>query len=174
MKKNKKNSLFLFATLGIVAALTGGTALVLQAISANGTVQYEDDTKLLIGVPKSCEGDPVKLTITARSVNGVETIDLQSTDLKPMKGQDASAVFYDYGSSPAIETKGQSIGYWLADSNNSITVRTTAKSAIASAEVDIPSAGIWFVNVAETDGAKPDVQHAKWYSQKIGFGGDRK
>ena len=104
-------------------------------------------------------GDFVKLTITAKGSNGTKTATLSSKDLPKLNGQDERARYFDYASEPVVGLKGQSIGYWLDDGGNGITVTTTWSDVIESADV------------AKEAGQKPNVKYAAYYSQKIEYGG---
>ena len=172
MAKSKSKGIYLLATFGILAGVMGIGLGVIAAIRANSeTVKYADDTKLYIGVPYSQEEQPVTLTITAKGNNGVKTATLKSTDLPKLEGQDERARFYDYASDPVVDLKGQSIGYWLAEGENTITVSTTWADIIESADVSITKAGIWFIDVAKEAGKRPSVKYAAYYSEKVVYGG---
>lgn len=172
MAKHKSKGIYLLATFGILAGIVGVGLGVIAAVRANSkTVSYVDDTKLFIGVPYMQNEEPVTLTITAKGSNGVKTATLSSADLPKLSGQDEKARFYDYASDPVVDTKGQSIGYWLADGNNTITVSTIWSNVIESADVSITKAGIWFIDVAKEAGQRPNVKYAAYYSEKIVYGG---
>lgn len=173
MAKNKSKGIYLLATFGILAGVVGIGLGIIAAVRANSsTVKYADDTKLYIGVPYMQEDKPVTLTITAKGNNGVKTTTLRSTDLPKLAGQDERARFFDYAAEPVVDLKGQSVGYWLADGNNTITVSTTWADVIESADVSITKAGIWFVDVAKEAGQKPSVRYAAYYSEKVVYGGN--
>lgn len=173
MAKAKSKGIYLLATFGILAGVVGIGLGVIAAVRANSnTVKYADDSKLFIGIPYMQEDQPVTLTITAKGNNGVKTATLRSTNLAKLSGQDERARFYDYASDPVVDLKGQSVGYWLADGNNTITVSTTWADVIESADVSITKAGIWFVDVAKEAGQKPSVKYAAYYSEKIVYGGN--
>lgn len=172
MPKRKSKGLYLLATFGILTAVVGVGLGVIASLRANSkTVTYADDTKLFIGVPYMQNGDFVKLTITAKGSNGTKTATLSSKDLPKLSGQDERARYFDYASEPVVGLKGQSIGYWLDDGGNGITVTTTWSDVIESADVAITKPGIWFIDVAKEAGQKPNVKYAAYYSQKIEYGG---
>ncbi len=172
MPKSKSKGIYLLATFGILASIVGVGLGVLAAVRANSkVVTYVDDSKLFIGVPATQNGNPVTLTITAKGNNGAKTMTVSSADLPKLDGQDEKARFYDYAEDPVVDLKGQTIGYWLADGENTITVSTTWDDVIESADVSINKAGIWFIDVAEEAGEKPQVRYAAYYGQKYEYGG---
>jgi len=163
----KKNRLIpFFATAGLLLGGLGiAIAITASLRSFDNTELVRDDTKLYLGVPLKCGSMPVTLKVTARSANVTETKEFSSVDLDVLDGQPRKAVFLDYAGNPVVDLNGKSVGYWLDDPQNKITVTVTAKDVVESAEVEIDKAGIWFVDAPESPGAKPTVKYASYYKE---------
>ena len=124
-----------------------------------------DQSVLYIGIPKSQDNKPVSLHVSVVSNSGVAYKDYSSEDLKPLKGQDEDIVFLEYTIDPLVPLNNKDIGYWLAESGNSIKVQTECLELIMSDYINIDKAGIWFVNVAPKDGETPDFSHSYVYKK---------
>ncbi len=174
MPKSNSKGIYLLATFGILTGVVGVGLGVIAAVRATGEkVTALDDTKLYIGIPYEANGEPVYLTISATGTNGSDSVTVSSKDLPKLSGQDASLRFYDYAEDPVVDLKGQSVGYWLENGKNTITVSTTWSEIIESADVEINKAGIWFVDVAEEAGERPNVLYAAYYVESIQYGGNK-
>ena len=124
-----------------------------------------DQSVLYIGIPKSQDNKPVSLHLSVDSKSGVAYKEYSSADLKPLNGQDEDIVFLEYTADPLIPLNNKDIGYWLAESGNSIKVQTECLELILSDYINIDKAGIWFVNVAPKDGETPDFSHSYVYKK---------
>ena len=122
-----------------------------------------DNSKLYIGIPKQQENRNVELIIDVSSKNGVNRKVFNSDELYELDGQSDKLVFYDYSSEPLVDTNSLTIGDWLLDEENVIQVKSVALDLIESAPIQIDKPGIWFINVANEDGAKPEVSHSYCY-----------
>ena len=173
MSRKKKSSGNGFIAIGLIVGCLGIGFAVWATFGQSLKVEtVVDDSKLFIGIPVESGGMPVELTIVAKSANGVQTKTYNSDELEPLDGESKKAVFLDYAAKPVIDPGKLTVGYWLADPNNTITVTTTAKEVITSAEVAIDDSGIWFVDVASKPGDKPTVQHANYFKE-VYKGGNR-
>lgn len=158
---NKKLLLLPVAALGILA-VAGSSLALYKAFNKTYVV---DESKLYIGIPKE-QGDlPVYLTLNATSYQGVSSVELCSDNLSGLKGQPESMVFYDYASDPLLSLGEKDIGEWLADDENSLKASTRCLGIITSEYVDINESGVWFINVAPSDGETPSTSHANCYKE---------
>ena len=124
-----------------------------------------DQSVLYIGIPKSQDNKPVSLHVSVVSNSGVAYKEYSSEDLKSLKGQDEDIVFLEYTADPLIPLNNKDIGYWLAESGNSIKVQTECLELIMSDYINVDKAGIWFINVAPKDGEIPDFSHSYVYKK---------
>jgi hypothetical protein len=163
--KKSKVPLIVLLCAGSLALLGAGTTLAIRGYRDAHSNKAIDESKLYIGIPALQESKPVDLVLSVTSTNGVQSKTYSSSDLKPLKGQDTDIAFLDYAAEPLISTNGATIGAWLADKANSITVNTVALGLITSASVSIDKSGVWFVNVASEDGGKPAVSQSYCYTE---------
>ena len=145
----------------VIGLLIGGGAF-LYGYSKNKE-PVVDQSSLYIGIPKEQDGMPTTLLLTVKSSSGVATKTYSSEDLSPLKGQDKNIVFLNYTADPLIPLGNTDIGYWLKEEKNSIQVQTECLEFICSDYVNIDKAGVWFINVANKDGAKPEYSHSDIY-----------
>ena len=132
--------------------------------NSNDAEKKVDQSVLYIGIPKSQDNKPVKLHVSVDSNSGVAYKEYSSEGLKPLSGQDEDIVFLEYTIDPLIPMN-KDVGYWLAESGNSIKVQTECLELIMSDYINIDKAGIWFVNVAPKDGETPDFSHSYVYQR---------
>lgn len=167
MKEKSKSNVPLIVLLCSTAlALIGaGTALGVKNYQDAHAEKEIDESQLLIGIPAKQDERDVSLMVHVKSANGVKSMEYPSSQLSKLEGQDSSVVFLDYGASPLIDLNGSSIGSWLADPQNVITVNTIAIDLIKSSDVIIDKSGLWFVNVAAADGQKVEATHQYCYTK---------
>ena len=128
-------------------------------------VDKVDQSTLYIGIPKFQDNKPVSLLLSVDSNSGVAYKEYSSNDLVTLDGQDQDIVFLNYTADPLIPINNKDIGYWLAESGNTIKVQTECLELIVSDYVNIDKAGIWFINVAPKDGETPEFSHSYVYQK---------
>jgi|LAHS01.1.fsa_nt_gb hypothetical protein len=144
----------------IIALLFGAGYFFYSKFVKKSIGKQVDETKLYIGIPNESGDQKVDLVIDAKGPSGKFSKTFSSDELVKVDGQDESIRFYDYAAAPLIDFSGKTAGAWLADSANSIKVHTIALGLVNSGDVTIDKSGVWFINVASTDGQTPAVSHS--------------
>lgn len=148
----------------VIASSIVCSVLIAQTIRAKNATKIVDESELYIGVPYKNGDQYVDLVLSAKGPNGTASKTFSSKDLEKLDGQNADLRFYHYSASPLVNLSGKEVGYWVADPTNSLTAQTVALGLITSKAVTIDKSGIWFVNVAESDGGEASVSHSYCYT----------
>jgi hypothetical protein len=164
MTKTKSKLLFLSLTgFAVISVVIAAGILIYQNSLKAQAKKVVDESVLYLGVPYKNDNQTVDLIVTAKSPSGTVTKTFGSGELQTLAGQDESIRFYDYAAEPLISLGSKTVGAWLANSGNSLQVKTVGDSLVTSKEVSIDKSGIWMINVAAKDGADPATSHSYAY-----------
>lgn len=164
MKKfSTKEAVLLVSSLVLAGGILGGLGFYYAKVANESKNQTIDDTQLFIGIPYKADETLVELDVTATGVNGTSHKLYSAGDLKTIVGQDPDVRYLDYASNPLVPLDGKTIGQWLNEEKNTLSVYSVGLGLINSAPVKLDKSGIWFINVASQDGVDPEVKHAYCY-----------
>jgi hypothetical protein len=167
MDKGLKIFLAIVVPLGIIGIGFGVGAWYYHTKLGGGLKKEVDETKLYIGVPLKNGDQYMDLIMSAKGANGTYSKTVHSGELSKLDGQDEDLRFYDYAANPLVDLGGKTIGLWLSDPANSLTVKTVAMSLVTSKEAAIDKSGIWFINAAAKDGADATMTHSYVYTNWV-------